>query len=211
MSYRPEPEVGLIHKWLTGRGEEKHGMNAGGNVGMELGDPEPEIDERSRRNRVNYLLANASMDIDAPLFPPPNDEIRRASVMEAPQTQVDDDAGTNGLRISALENLYGKLDPRGQGYLEGIFLEEDSVLVRLNPKEEDMAVDLTPYERGLLSYAMPKITQAITHSGRITHDWVIYILRAILFASNQRDREAKAAAGGNLFSPGRGGPTWDQF
>jgi hypothetical protein len=208
MSYRPEPEVGLIHKWLTGRGEEKHGMERG-NVGMELGDPEPEIDERSRRNRVNYLLANASMDIDAPLFPPPNDEIRRASVMEAPQTQVDEDPTTNGLRISALENLYGKLDPRGQGYLEGIFLEDDSVLVRLNSKEEDMPVDLTPYERGLLGYAMPKITQAITHSGRITHDRVIYILRAILFASNQKDREAKAAQG--VRSPRDQRAAWEQF
>lgn len=198
--------MGLIHKWLTGRGEEK--MTERGMVlGQELGDPEPEIDERSRRNRVNYLLANASMDIDAPLFPPPNDEIRRASVMEAPQTHVDEDPTTNGLRISALENLYSKLDPRGQGYLEGIFLEEDSVLVRLNPKEEDMAVDLTPYERGLLSYAMPKITQAITHSGRITHDRVIYILRAILFASSQKEREAKAAA--LQYSP-RDRATWEE-
>merc|ERR1719421_2397680 len=102
------------------------------------------------------------------------------------------DAEVGGLRESALENLYQKLDPRGQGYVEGIFLEEDSVLVRLNVREEDLAVDLTPYERGLLSYAMPKITQAITHSGRITHDRVLYILRSILFASQPGARGAAA-------------------
>merc|ERR1719421_2082679 len=101
------------------------------------------------------------------------------------------DAEVGGLRESALENLYSKLDPRGQGYVEGIFLEEDSVLVRLNAREEDLSVDLTPYERGLLSYAMPKITQAITHSGRITHDRILYILRSILFASQPRAAAAR--------------------
>ena len=38
--------------------------------------------------QVNYLLANASLDIDANFYPPGPEEIRRASVMEAPQNTV---------------------------------------------------------------------------------------------------------------------------
>ena len=109
-----------------------------------------------------------------------------AGAAASPQNTVGEPE-VGGLRESALENLYSKLDPRGQGYVEGIFLEEDSVLVRLNAREEDLSVDLTPYERGLLSYAMPNIQQAITITGRITHERLIYILRTILFAADPRE------------------------
>jgi len=187
MAYDPQSEVGLIHKWL--HGHDDRGDDRGAELGDRI-DTGEALDENMRRNRVNYLLANASLDIDANFYPPGPEEIRRASVMEAPQNTVGEPE-VGGLRESALENLYSKLDPRGQGYVEGIFLEEDSVLVRLNAREEDLSVDLTPYERGLLSYAMPKITQAITHSGRITHDRILYILRSILFASQPRAAAAR--------------------
>ena len=48
--------------------------------------------------QVNYLLANASLDIDANFYPPGPEEIRRASVMEAPQNTV---GGTRPIKYTS--------------------------------------------------------------------------------------------------------------
>merc|ERR550537_1662685 len=129
------------------------------------------------------------MDEPKDMLLPDKKEIRKQSIMASPDELIEDTPA--GLRLTALENMYKKLDARGQGYLEDIYLDEHSVLVRYNFEEPEEPIELTQYERGLLSYAMPNIQQAITITGRITHERLIYILRTILFASDPREDAKK--------------------
>merc|ERR550537_1290570 len=125
------------------------------------------------------------MDEPKDMLLPDKKEIRKQSIMASPDELIEETPA--GLRLTALENMYKKLDARGQGYLEDLYLDETAVFVRYNFEEPEEPIELTQYERGLLSYAMPNIQQAITLTGRITHERMIYILRTILFAADPRD------------------------
>merc|ERR1719498_757087 len=134
---------------------------------------------------MGTLISSAASNYMEDIYMPGKQEYRKQSIMASPDELIETTPA--GLRLTALENMYKKLDVRGQGYLEDIYLGESAVFVRYNFEEPEEPIELTQYERGLLSYAMPNIQQAITLTGRITHERLIYILRTILFASDPRD------------------------
>merc|ERR1719375_2709165 len=134
---------------------------------------------------MGTMVSAAASSYTETMVMPNTEEFRKQSIMASPDELIEETPA--GLRLTALENMYKKLDVRGQGYLEDIVMEESSVFVRFNFEEPEEPIELTQYERGLLSYAMPNIQQAITITGRITHERLIYILRTILFAADPRE------------------------
>jgi len=172
-SYNAEPEVGLISKWLS-YGED-------GDVDSDDGPgPEAMIDSFGRSGWGDagdrgQQAANVPAEYAAGSPLPMDSKV--------------------GLRVAALENLYSKLDMRKQGYLEDLDIINGVVIVRANSSEGQIPVQVTPYEAGLLSYALPTIDRAIQIAGRITHERLIYILSSILFTKETESIEPERKGG----------------
>merc|ERR1719387_755055 len=185
-TYTPSAELGLIHKWIRGNDMPDDDNGGGGEAddgykGMKAAE--------KRKKQMGTLVSSAATNYMEDMVMPGKEELRKQSIMASPDALIEDTPA--GLRLTALENMYKKLDARGQGYLEDVYLDASSAFVRYSFDEPEEPIELTQYERGLLSYAMPNIQQAITITGRITHERLIYILRTILFASDPRDDAKK--------------------
>jgi hypothetical protein len=178
-AYTPQAELGLITKWIKGKE-----ISSNDDVDDNSAYKNMKPDEKRMRAMGTLITATASSYYEEMVLPSA-DEARKQSIMASPDDFMQETPA--GLRLTALENMYKKLDARGQGYLEDLYLDETAVFVRYNFEEPEEPIELTQYERGLLSYAMPNIQQAITLTGRITHERMIYILRTILFAADPRD------------------------
>merc|ERR1719440_864525 len=109
LGYTPSAELGLIHKWIKG----KELVTDDGPVDDAYKDLSP--DER-RAKQMATLVSSAANTFMEDMVLPGKNEFRKQSIMASPDDFIQETPA--GLRLTALENMYKKLDARGQGYLE---------------------------------------------------------------------------------------------